>query len=144
MDSIFLIIYFFKIFLYLIIFLTNQINIWHIQTIELYKAFTWLTNTYHLIYHSLSYPICPTMTFLYHLSDHNYIIPLIKSRFSYSDYDWSISLVPKWFNYPTCPFTIYLSPFVSIIFSPFLFFFYLITPFLIFSIFSPFFPHIRS
>lgn len=94
----------------------------YIQTIELYKAFTRLTNTHYLIYHSLSYPICPTMTFLYHLSDHNYITPLIESRFSYSDYDWSISLVPKWFNYTTCPFMIYLSPFVSIIFSLFLFF----------------------
>lgn len=95
----------------------------YIQTIELYKAFTRLTNTHYLIYHSLSYPICPTMTFLYHLSDHNYITPLIESRFSYSNYDWSISLVPKWFNYTTCPFMIYLFPFVSIIFSLFLFFF---------------------
>lgn len=77
-------------------------------------------------YHSLSYSIYPTI--LHYLSDHNYIIPLIKPRFFCSNYDWSISLASKWFNHTTCPFTIYLPPFVSIIFSPFFFFLsYLIT-----------------
>lgn len=94
----------------------------YIQTIRLYKVSTWLIITYYLIHHSLFYPICPTMVFLYHLSDHNYIIPLIKSRFFYSDYDWSISLAPKWFSYITCPFMIYLFSFFSIIFLPFFFF----------------------
>lgn len=94
----------------------------YIQTIRLYKVSTWLIITYYLIHHSLFYPICPTMVFLYHLSDHNYIIPLIKSRFFYSDYDWSISLAPKWFSYITYPFMIYLFSFFSIIFLPFFFF----------------------
>lgn len=73
--------------------------------------------------HSLSYSIYPTI--LHYLSDHNYIIPLIKPRFFCSNYDWSISLASKWFNHTTCPFTIYLPPFVSIIFSPFFFFSFL-------------------
>lgn len=101
LDYIYFIYIFFKIFLGNLIFIFdcdyffNQSDK-YIQTIGLYKVSTWLIITYYLIHHSLFYPICPIMVFLYHLSDHNYIIPLIKSRFFYSDYDWSISLLcPK-------------------------------------------------